>query len=174
MGGVTIYERLGVSPAVTDEELRRAYLARVHELHPDRNDDPGARRELGLLNVDWRAVNQSDRRAAYDLRIESERRAAERLVRVQQQRAARAEQEEAWQAEDQRQRDAQAAFEEHQRRAEAERAAIEAAVEAARARTEASSPPPPPKKPHIDKETVRRGLDVAFDVLDAFFKGGKR
>jgi curved DNA-binding protein CbpA len=162
VGDVTIYEMLGVSPAVTDGELRRVYRARVHVLHPDRNGDPEASAELGVLNVEWRSVNQPGRRAAYDLRIESDRRTAERLENTRQDRAAR-------EALDRRRREGQEALESRRRQ---ERDAIEAAMAATRAR--GVPPPGPERKPLIDKKTVRLSLDVAIDVLDAFLRGGQK
>jgi DnaJ like chaperone protein len=52
------YEVLGVSPRVTDEELREQYMARVQKLHPDRYQAAGASAEtIAMLSEQLAAVN---------------------------------------------------------------------------------------------------------------------
>ena len=70
---MTHYERLGVSPSASLEDIRRAYrnLARVH--HPDA---AGARSgvEMAAVNEAWRVLSDPARRAVYDASLRAPRR----------------------------------------------------------------------------------------------------
>lgn len=60
----SLYDLLGVAPASTSEELRRAYLVRARQLHPDTGGDPEAMTEL---NEAWAVLSDPVRRRVYDL-----------------------------------------------------------------------------------------------------------
>ena len=66
----SFYERLGVSPSASAEQIRRAYLklARIH--HPDFHTDAVARqaneREMQSINEAWAVLGDPDRRRAHD------------------------------------------------------------------------------------------------------------
>ena len=61
---ITYYERIGVSPDATRDQIRAAYrrLARRH--HPD--SDAGNSDEMAALNEAWRVLSDPARRAMYD------------------------------------------------------------------------------------------------------------
>lgn len=67
------YEELGVAPAATPAEIRRAYLALAREFHPDGlSDAPDGEREragarMARVNAAWSVLSDGERRAAYDL-----------------------------------------------------------------------------------------------------------
>lgn len=66
------YQRLGVTPAASTEELRAAYRALVARLHPDRlhgaaaGDREFAERRMREVNEAWRVLQDPARRRAYD------------------------------------------------------------------------------------------------------------
>ena len=60
------YKALGVSPFVTQGELKRAWRQRALEWHPDRNAHPEAKRVFQLLQEAWAVLGDAERRAAYD------------------------------------------------------------------------------------------------------------
>lgn len=68
-----LYDRLGVPPSASTEEIRRAYLrlARVH--HPDFHTDADARlsneREMQSINEAWAVLGDPERRRAHDERM---------------------------------------------------------------------------------------------------------
>jgi len=68
----TLYDRLGVGPGATSDDLRRAYRARARALHPDRaGGRSGAEleadtAELARLNQAWRVLSDPRERARYD------------------------------------------------------------------------------------------------------------
>ena len=56
--GASPYDIIGVSPRVTDQELRDQYMARVQMLHPDRYHAAGASNEtIAMLSDQLAAVN---------------------------------------------------------------------------------------------------------------------
>lgn len=59
----THYDVLGVAPAATDEELRRAYLALARRHHPDTGGDV---RLMTRLNEAWAVLSDPTRRRRYD------------------------------------------------------------------------------------------------------------
>lgn len=68
----THYDVLGVKAAATPAQVRRAYLDKARQLHPDgyagRPDAEidAARRAMQDLNEAWRVLKEPSRRAAYD------------------------------------------------------------------------------------------------------------
>lgn len=81
LNGVDHYRTLGVAPAATRDEIRRAYLALARRHHPDRLDEgdttggaaEGSAR-MAAVNEAWRILGDEDERAAYDRGRHSERR----------------------------------------------------------------------------------------------------
>jgi hypothetical protein len=67
------YEVLGVSPHADANELRRAYLDRAREAHPDRHVDASgvqrteAERQMREVNEAWGVLGNPRRRRRYDL-----------------------------------------------------------------------------------------------------------
>ena len=60
----THYERLGVSPHATHEEIRRAYRVLAQRHHPDANPEAGA--DMAEINAAWEILGDPDRRRTYD------------------------------------------------------------------------------------------------------------
>ncbi len=60
----TLYDRLGVSPAATLSELRRAYRLKALELHPDVSTDSSG--EMAAVNEAWAILSDPATRARYD------------------------------------------------------------------------------------------------------------
>jgi curved DNA-binding protein CbpA len=57
------YEVLGVTPSVTDEELRRAYRRKLRQSHPDVG---GSAASFHAVQVAWERIGSPESRAAYD------------------------------------------------------------------------------------------------------------
>ena len=57
------YEILGVAPSASDDELRRAYRARLRETHPDTGGDDAA---FIRVRRAWELIGTIEARAAYD------------------------------------------------------------------------------------------------------------
>lgn len=57
------YEVLGVSPAATDEELRRAYRRKLRQSHPDVG---GSAASFHAVQLAWERIGSPQSRAAYD------------------------------------------------------------------------------------------------------------
>lgn len=80
------YDLLGASPDATQAELRRAYLKRARELHPDQFVDhpeaerAQAERKMQDVNVAWDALSDSRSRQDYDRANRSSIRATGRIV----------------------------------------------------------------------------------------------
>jgi hypothetical protein len=68
------YERLGVDPTASGEEIRRAFRAIARETHPDRNPgDPGAAERFRRVKEAYDVLSNPERRADYDARRRSGR-----------------------------------------------------------------------------------------------------
>lgn len=71
------YQRLGVRPSASTEELRAAYRALAQRLHPDRLGDASAperalaERRMREVNEAWSVLSDPARRRAYDLEREA-------------------------------------------------------------------------------------------------------
>lgn len=61
---MTPYEVLGVDPAASDAEVRRAYLALARRFHPDVH--PGGEARMQQVNEAWAILGDRARRAAWD------------------------------------------------------------------------------------------------------------
>ena len=60
------YERLGVRPDVTADELRRAYRRLALDAHPDRRIDGAPTDVMAAINEAWSVLGDPSRRAEYD------------------------------------------------------------------------------------------------------------
>lgn len=61
------YARLGVRPAASADEIRRAYRQKARETHPDHNpDDPRAAERFRRIKEAYRVLRDPERRARYD------------------------------------------------------------------------------------------------------------
>ena len=71
----TLYDVLGVAPTADADELRRAYLSRARESHPDRYVDAppadrnDAERRMRDVNEAWNVLGNPRRRRRYDLEL---------------------------------------------------------------------------------------------------------
>lgn len=71
-GMASHYETLGIDESASADQVRRAYLAKARELHPDRHSDaPAARRhraqrDMQLVNEAFAVVGDTDARRRYD------------------------------------------------------------------------------------------------------------
>lgn len=62
-----LYDLLGVSPDVSQAELRRAYKKKAVQLHPDKNqNDPEATEKFQAVNEAYEVLKDEDKRRAYD------------------------------------------------------------------------------------------------------------
>lgn len=62
------YERLGVAPHASHEEIRRAYRALAQQHHPDANPK-AAQAAMVELNAAWEVLGDPDKRRQYDWAI---------------------------------------------------------------------------------------------------------
>jgi DnaJ-class molecular chaperone len=65
----TYYDILGVKPEATRDEIRRAYRAAAHRLHPDRNPAPDAESRFRELAEAYKTLSDTRKRHAYDARL---------------------------------------------------------------------------------------------------------
>jgi len=59
------YERLGVSPTATDEEIKKAYRTLAREHHPDVN--PESEEKFKLIAEAYETLSNADKRQQYDM-----------------------------------------------------------------------------------------------------------
>jgi hypothetical protein len=75
----THYDVLGVTPAATSDQLKRAYYRRARTYHPDGHAGSSdallgeAQRAMAELNAAWRVLRDPKERAAYDQTLPAER-----------------------------------------------------------------------------------------------------
>lgn len=75
------YERLGVSPTASGDEIQEAYRRRARETHPDRNpDDPAAARRFQQVKTAYQVLSDPERRVRYDDVRAAQRRLPEGLT----------------------------------------------------------------------------------------------
>lgn len=72
-----LYDRLGVAPTASQEEIRRAWLALARDHHPDFHAADSAtrqrnEREMQLINEAWSVLGDPAKRRAYDQRYGEE------------------------------------------------------------------------------------------------------
>lgn len=71
----TLYDVLGVAPTAGAEEVRRAYISKARETHPDRHIDATsaerneAERRMREVNEAWTVLGNPRRRRRYDLEL---------------------------------------------------------------------------------------------------------
>ena len=68
---VTLYQRLGVRPEASSEEIAEAYRASARLYHPDANDAPDAEAVMQLLNEAVATLRDPDRRREYDRSLQA-------------------------------------------------------------------------------------------------------
>ena len=61
-----LYDVLGVSPNVSDSDLKRAYKKKALEFHPDKNHDPGATEKFQQINEAYEILKDPQKRERYD------------------------------------------------------------------------------------------------------------
>ncbi len=64
---IDYYKILGVSKDIPQKDVRRAYLKRAKQFHPDLNpDDPKAKAKFQALNEAYEVINDPEKRKKYD------------------------------------------------------------------------------------------------------------
>lgn len=72
----TLYDHLGVSPAASQEEIKRAYHSLARRHHPDAHAGAEAavldeaRRRMVVINGAWAVLGDPERRRAYDAAVD--------------------------------------------------------------------------------------------------------
>ncbi|MGI9605983.1 MAG: J domain-containing protein [Acidimicrobiales bacterium] len=91
----THYETLGVNPAASVAEIRKAYLRRARALHPDRqlgrpaNEARASETAMRQVNEAWSVLSDPQKKAAYDQRGKARRTAGRGTATVHAHAAAR-------------------------------------------------------------------------------------
>ncbi len=67
MAFIDYYKILGVDKSIPQKDVKRAYLKRAKQFHPDLHpDDPKAKAKFQALNEAYEVLNDPDKRAKYD------------------------------------------------------------------------------------------------------------
>ena len=66
------YRALGLARSADGAAIRAAYLSAMRRHHPDHNGSPGAAEQAKLISVAYATLGDPQRRAAYDLQLESQ------------------------------------------------------------------------------------------------------
>ena len=62
-----LYDLLGVAPDADDRAIKKAFMLKARELHPDKNrDDPHATEKFQAVNEAYEVLKDPEKRAAYD------------------------------------------------------------------------------------------------------------
>lgn len=62
-----LYDRLGVAPNATANEIKKAYYKKARDTHPDKNrDDPDADSKFQAIGYAYQILSDDNQRAAYD------------------------------------------------------------------------------------------------------------
>lgn len=72
--GQTHYDVLGVSPAATQDAIRKAYRALARSHHPDVSREAGAQERFGRIAEAYEVLSDLVRRRAYDHALKEPRR----------------------------------------------------------------------------------------------------
>lgn len=72
ISGKTYYQVLGVDPKASVEEIRKAYLNKVKDLHPDVNKSPTAIQDLQDINNAYDGLGKLGQRGREDLKLREE------------------------------------------------------------------------------------------------------
>eukprot|EP00906_Rhabdomonas_costata_P023869 RCo034403 len=62
----TFYETLGLAPNATTAQIRKAYLAKALEVHPDKNPDPDCKAAFVQVHKAYQVLRNEDTRRKYD------------------------------------------------------------------------------------------------------------
>lgn len=60
------YSILGVTPACTDEDIKKYYKRQAVLVHPDKNQQPGAEEAFKILVHAFNMIGEPERRQSYD------------------------------------------------------------------------------------------------------------
>ncbi|MBI2142956.1 DnaJ domain-containing protein [Candidatus Woesearchaeota archaeon] len=60
------YERLGVSPDSTEDDVKKAFRKLAQKWHPDHNKSPEAEARFKGINEAWQTLGKPEKRRAYD------------------------------------------------------------------------------------------------------------
>ena len=62
-----LYDLLGVKPDVSERDLKKAFMQKARELHPDKNrDDPNATEKFQQVNEAYEILKDPQKRQIYD------------------------------------------------------------------------------------------------------------
>ena len=67
MAFIDYYKILGVDKNIAQKDVKRAYLKRAKQFHPDLHpDDPKAKAKFQMLNEAYEVINDPEKRKKYD------------------------------------------------------------------------------------------------------------
>ncbi|KAL1523161.1 hypothetical protein AB1Y20_018116 [Prymnesium parvum] len=71
MGSRTLYDVLGVARGAVETEIRKAYRRLAVQLHPDKNDEPGAEEAFKRVGEAVQTLTDVGKRYAYDMQTDA-------------------------------------------------------------------------------------------------------